>query len=302
VTLVTPAYNQAEYLAAAVASVLAQTYPNIEYLVVDDGSTDATPAVLRSLGGRVRWHRQDNRGQALTLNEAWRHGRGEVLAYLSSDDLLEPNAVARAVEVLQAHPEAVACYGDFTLIDGAGRQIRRARTEPYDARRLVVDLVCLPGPGAFFRRSAFEHSGGWNPALRQIPDFDFWLRLSRCGPFVRVPASMAAYRIHDASASFRQASPERADEIVRSADAYWADAGPAAASRDAARSRAMARLIAARTHLNAGRLGAALQRVAQAGRLAPSRLTELPAWRMLAGGLLRRTYYVLRAQIGRRDR
>ncbi len=301
VALVVPAYNQAEYLAAAVDSVLAQTYPHLELLVVDDGSRDATADVLRAMGSRVRWRRQENRGQARTLNEAWAECPGEILGYLSSDDLLKPEAVALAVQALQAHPEAVACYGDFDLIDSAGRRIRRVGTEAFDERRLVEDLVCLPGPGAFFRRSAFERSGGWNPALRQIPDFDFWLRLSRCGPFVRVDANLADYRIHPESASFRVATPERADEILRSAQGYWAGVDPAG-SRRAARSLAMAHLISARSHFNAGRHRQALRRVAQAARLAPARLAQPVVWRMLAGGLFRRAYYLLRVRWSRAPR
>ena len=298
VTLVTPAYNQAEFLEAAIDSVLAQTYPAIEYLVVDDGSTDDTLALLQRLGDRVRWRTQPNAGQARTINDSWRQARGEIVGYLSSDDLLMPDAVASAVAALQSHPQAVACYGDFDLIDAAGRFIRTVSTEAYDRHRLVSDLVCLPGPGAFLRRAAFQEAGGWNPQLRQIPDFDFWMRLSRVGPFVRIDRNLAAYRIHAESASFRQASPERADEIVVAVSAFGADAA-AAQAPEAARSQAMAHLIAARSHLNAGRLRTAGARVSRALRLAPRRLLQPLIWRMLLGGLLRRAYYVVRAALGR---
>ena len=102
VSIVTPTYNQAEYLAETIESVLAQDYPNIEYIVLDDGSTDSTPEVLNRYSGRVRWERHDNMGQARTLNKGWAMSRGEFIGYLSSDDLLLPDAISKLVETNDA--------------------------------------------------------------------------------------------------------------------------------------------------------------------------------------------------------
>lgn len=298
VSLVTPTFNQANYLAAAVNSVLAQTHTDIEYIVINDGSTDNTVDVLRSFGDSLRSVTQANAGQAQTLNRGWALATGDILGYLSSDDLLKPDAVARAVAALRENPRAVASYCDFDLIDDIGIRVRTVLTEDFSKQRLIRDLVCLPGPGAFFRRHAFEASGGWNPQLRQIPDFDFWMRLSRLGPFVRIPAVLAEYRIHPESASYRTTTPARADEIIHAVDAYW-QGSTADSLSDEAASRAMSRLIAARTHFSAGRLAAGVAHVLHAWRMAPARALQALSWRILVGGLLRRSFYGMRELLGR---
>src|SRR5437764_14102134 len=97
VSIVIPSYNHARYLAAAIDSVLAQDYPRVELMVIDDGSTDGSSAVLERYRGRFRWETQPNRGQAATMNRGWRMSRGEVLAYLSADDTLASDAVSKSV-------------------------------------------------------------------------------------------------------------------------------------------------------------------------------------------------------------
>jgi|CXWL01.1.fsa_nt_gi glycosyltransferase involved in cell wall biosynthesis len=294
VSLVTPTFNQARYIEASVRSVLAQTYDAIEYIVIDDGSTDDTVEILRSFGDQIRWLSQPNAGQARTLNRGWAMATGDIIGYLSSDDLLKRDAVATAVKALAERPEAVACYCDFDLIDEFGRRVRSVQTQDFSRALLARDLVCLPGPGAFFRRSALVRTGGWNADLTQVPDFDFWLRLSRLGDFARVPINLADYRIHSESASYRRTSAAQSDEIIRVVAAYWSDAEVAVA-QDATASNAMAHLISARSHFSSGRAALGVGRMLQAWRLAPLRALQPLPWRILAGGLLRRMYYGLRA-------
>lgn len=297
VTLVTPTYNQADYLAQTIESVLAQRYECLDYVVLDDGSTDETQSVLERYSGRVDWQTQPNMGQSRTLNKGWSAARGEFIGYLSSDDLLAADAVAAAAEVLAREPEVVAVYCDFDLIDAQGHTIRTVKAKDYSEREMIEDLVCFPGPGAFFRRDAFERVGGWNPDLRQVPDFDFWLRLSALGSFRRLPRVLAHYRIHDESASFRKVPAERSDEIIAVVDGLWRSQGSRlrAQGYSQRRSRSMAELIASRSHFSSGRMLRGLLGVFRAWRSAPSRICESLAWRILVGGLLRRPLYLVRA-------
>jgi glycosyltransferase involved in cell wall biosynthesis len=298
VSIVTPAFNQAEFLEATMCSVLAQDYPAIEYIVIDDGSDDDSLAVAQRVAGehpgRVTVLTQRNSGQAHTLNRGWGAARGEIMAYLSSDDCLLPHAVSRMVSALQAQPEVSVAYCDFWLIDASGRRLRESHTEDFSVHRLVVDLVCQPGPGAFFRRRVFDQTGGWNPELRQVPDFEFWLRAHRLGPFVRVAQSLAEYRIHEGSASFRVMSVERADEIVRVVENYWSGVG--ADSREALRSQARALALASKNHAQSGRTGTALRCFARALQLRPALALEPGIWRKLLVGVARRTWYQLTAR------
>lgn len=289
VTLVTPAYNQAAFLAETINSVLAQDYANLEYIVLDDGSTDHTPNVLAQYIGKLQHQRHDNQGQAATLNRGWALASGDLLGYLSSDDRLAPGAVSALVHALQMHPEAMVAYGDFDLIDINGTAFRTCRTEEFDADRLRVDLVCQPGPGALFRRSAFDVTGGWSATLRQTPDFEFWLRVAKLGAFVRVPLRLAQYRVHEGSASFAAVLPERSDEVVHVMDRYWAQTN----TSQSRYSRAKAHMVAAKSHGQSGRIAKAIQHWLSAGQLSPAAAFGAGTLRALASGLLRRPLHRL---------
>ena len=117
VKLITPTYNQCEFLSATIDSVLVQTYPNIEYVVVDDGSTDDTSKVLSEYQNALTVKSQENIGQVRTLNNEWLNSDAEFLTYLSSDDLLDPRAVEVCVDYLVSHPSCVCVYPNSDLID-----------------------------------------------------------------------------------------------------------------------------------------------------------------------------------------
>jgi len=287
VTIVTPTYNQSAYLAETIDSVLAQDYPRLEYIVLDDGSTDDTPAVLARYDGKIQHQRHDNIGQSSTLNRGWAMARGSLIGYLSSDDLLEPGAISHLVTALQTHPDAVVAYGDFKLIDAKGRHFRDVKAEDFDVNRLCVDLVCQPGPGALMRRQLFDETGGWATHLRQVPDFDFWLRASRFGSFVRVPQSLARYRIHEGSASFRPISRERSDEIVRVVTAFWG----AIDRPGARRSIGTAYVLAAKNHTLSGRFKVGIVAFLASIKLNPANALSASAWRALMSGVFRRFAY-----------
>lgn len=289
VTLVTPAYNQAGFLAETIESVLAQDYKNIEYIVLDDGSTDHTPYVLASFDGRLRHERHENRGQAATLNRGWAMATGELIGYLSSDDRLAPGAVTALVAAMQSRPDVMVAYGDFDLIDVNGAVFRTVHTEEFDVDRLTVDLVCQPGPGALFRREALDTAGGWSTQLRQTPDFEFWLRVAQQGDFVRVPQRVAQYRVHDGSASFSAMSIERSNEVVAVMEAFWGEVRDPRSRRSLAR----AHLVAAKNHSQSGRYSHAAGHWRQAVKLMPSVALAPSPLRALLSGLLRRPMHRL---------
>lgn len=280
VSIVTPTYNQAEFLAATLDSMLAQDYPNIEYIVLDDGSTDATSAVLQRYNGRVQWQRQTNIGQSRTLNKAWAQARGAYLGYLSSDDLLLPHAISTLVSALEAQPDVLVAYGDFDLIDAIGRRTGAVQTPEYDYQRMVEELICPPGPGAIFRRSLFEKIGGWNEQLRKIPDFEYWLRAGRIGRFARVSKVLAQYRVHEESMAIRPIAHEQSMEIVTTVQAYWL--GEYSASSRA--SFASAHLGAAKSHAQSGRVVAAFGQFRLSIGYRPKNLVSISAWRKLLSG------------------
>lgn len=291
VSIVVPAYNAGSFLRASIDSILAQTYPRVELLVLDDGSTDQTRDILAGYGDRFFWESHPNRGQAATLNKGWDLARGEILSYLSADDLLKPEAVHAAVELLVRHPEVVMAYGDYELIDAAGRVLRTVNAPEFDYRAMVGEILVQPGPGVFFRRSAYRAAGGWDPDLRQIPDYDFWLRLGTVGPFRRVPRVLAEYRMHGESQSFVEPSREKAEECVRVMDKFYALHGlPSSVLPLKGRAFAAAHLFSARLHLRAGRYRETLHHVARAWQRHPPTVFSHRAVRLLGNGLLFRLW------------
>ena len=300
VSIVIPVYNQADYLGEAIESVLAQDYPNVELIVLDDGSTDGTPELLQRYAGRFHFESHPNIGQAATLNKGWRMAKGGLLSYLAADDVLAPRALSASVGALLERPDVVMTYGDYNLIDPDSRFIRSVRTPEYDYRSLAVDLVCAPGPGVLFRRAAFEAAGPWNGGLRQIPDFEYWLRLGLQGAFQRIPEVLGSYRVHDESQSFARVSRERAEEPVDVLSAFYASAHlPSDVAGEKPRALSNAHLLTARLHLRAGRLAAGLGHLRAALGLWPANFLRWRTLRLLANAIVNRLGHKIFWQLNR---
>lgn len=292
VSIVVPAYNHAEFLKQAIESVLAQSYSEIELIVLDDGSSDNTRDILAAYSGRFFWETHQNMGQAKTLNKGWAMSKGAYLSYLAADDFLHPDAVKTSVETLEANPGVVLTYCDFNMVNAQSRILRRKRTPDFSYSDLSVRLICQPGPGIFFRRGAFERAGFWDESLRRIPDFEYWLRLGLEGKFKRIPEFLASYRMHDQSQSFGPIELSRAEEMVNVISAHFkcARLPPEIVH---ARSQAMsnAHIVSGRMNLSSGRFVVGLTHNFKAFCLYPFNFLRPRTWRILASGLFERFGY-----------
>lgn len=280
VTLVTPAYNQGGFLAATIDSVLAQDYPAIEYIVLDDGSTDNTPEVLKAYHGRIRCERHANMGQSATLNKGWAMANGAYLGYLSADDLLLPDSISKLVQGFESQPDAVLTYGNFNLIDAGGRMVKALESPVFSLRELTEDLICHVGVGALFKRRVFQECGGWNSDLRKIPDFEYWLRACKIGTFHHVGSLVGLYRVHEESTAIRPVPYARSIEIVETMRLYWAGQEHIPSAR---RSLSRAHFKAAQSHAQSGRPLAAMSQFVHAIRYRPRTLASRSAWLTLIG-------------------
>jgi glycosyltransferase involved in cell wall biosynthesis len=221
VSIVVATHNRRDWLRLAIDSVLEQDYDDLELLVMDDGSTDGTPDLLREYQQRhpperFRFSRHENMGQGRTLNRGYELARGDVLGYLSDDDLLAQGAVTRLVREL-ADPDVVAAYPGYHIIDDEGQvrdTIRPIEYSPLEAFRLIETVI---GPGCLVRRSVLESSGGWDPRLHFMADFILWMRVGLAGRVVRVSEPLASWRRHTASITL-QAGSEHGRELLRLVD------------------------------------------------------------------------------------
>jgi glycosyltransferase involved in cell wall biosynthesis len=198
VSVVTPAYNQGAFLRDTIDSVLAQDHAPIEYLVLDDGSTDHTREVLASYGDRVRWRSHANRGQTATINTGWAEAQGDVVAWLNSDDTFLPGAVRTAVAYLDAHPETAIVFGDTLFTDAAGKPLGPSRpVGSFDYERFVVECENpIAQPSAFVRRKVIDDVGLLDPHYRYFMDWDFWLRAGLRHRIDHIPELLSTYRLH----------------------------------------------------------------------------------------------------------
>ena len=295
VSIVVPAYNAAETIAETLRSLAAQTYPALEVIVVDDGSSDSTGVAAQEIVSRhsilMRYIRQTNAGQAAALNNGWSQSRGEYLGYLSADDILYPKAVETLVKFLR-ETGSCAVYPDYDLIDANSKRIRVVMAPEFEARALIERSVCQPGPGALFRRDAYLKTGGWNTKLRLTPDFDFWLRMSRHGSLARVPSVLAGFRVHEGSQSFAVPSEQKSEEPVAVITAYFeGDGGP----WRRAVAMAWAHTLSARLHLRAGRWSMACSHLMRALSSSASICARFRFWHLLLSGALGRLRYRLQS-------
>jgi glycosyltransferase involved in cell wall biosynthesis len=292
VSIVIPTHNRAAYLAEAIDSVLTQDYAPLELIVVDDGSTDDTQAVLARYAGRCRSEHQENQGQSAAVNRGWQLARGEIIGYLGDDDSLRPGAVATLVRALAADAGAIMAYGDYSLIDPDSRVIRRVVMRDRRYADMVRDLRVTPGPGALHRREAVFAAGLWDPDLRLTPDMDFYLRLGLLGRFIHVPQDLACFRVHETSASFRAADPRVVDEPLRVARRFFARADLPPDVRGAERSAlAYAALTIARGHLRAQRFPEAVEQLRVAWRYRARVFATWYGLRLLVSGFVGRAVY-----------
>lgn len=187
ISIVTPSYNQAQFIRATIDSVLSQDYPHFEYFVIDGGSTDGTVQILRSYGNKIKWVSEKDAGQTDAINKGLRMAKGDVLAYLNSDDIYMPGTLKKVGEYY-ADTGADWITGDCTVIDVAGkpsssnwliRRYKRFLMALYSPTTLRIADSMFPQPSTFWSRRAYSKIGEFNVKYHYVMDYDYWLRLAK---------------------------------------------------------------------------------------------------------------------------
>lgn len=185
ITVVTPSFNQAAYLEATIKSVLEQNYPNLEYIIIDGGSTDGSVDIIRRYESRLAyWVSEPDRGQSHALNKGFARASGDWFAWLNSDDLYLPNAFSIVTRGLCAHPDADWFVGPILVTDHELNLLWRF--EPICHARTWLDFVCtkekfgtsLPQPGTFWSRRVWQETGLLDENLHYAMDHDYWGRMA----------------------------------------------------------------------------------------------------------------------------
>ena len=197
VSIIMPSYNQAQFLEEAIQSVLHQTYPDVEFILVDGASKDNSLEIVRKYEQHFAWWvSEKDKGHADALNKGFAHANGEILAWLNSDDVYYPEAVAQAVSILKAQPDVGMVYADADLIDHASVTIGQFAARQTSYRSMLRGSVHIPQATTFFRADLWRQVGPLDLSLFFSFDYDLWVRLAKVSRVLYVPQHWAKFRIH----------------------------------------------------------------------------------------------------------
>ncbi len=204
ISIVTPSYNQAQFVEETIRSVLLQGYPDLEYIVMDGGSTDGSVDIIRKY---TPWmahvHIGPDGGQAAAIGQGFEQATGHILAWLNSDDRYRPAALERVASFFASRPAVVFGNADVNHIDPDGHVVERIwAIRPTRFLTANLGVHCWPQQGCFWRRWAYEEAGGMDSSLQFCMDRDLFIRLAATGPSRRIPGSpLAGFRMHESAKS-----------------------------------------------------------------------------------------------------
>jgi glycosyltransferase involved in cell wall biosynthesis len=215
-TVITPVFNGEKYIEETILSVLNCTQrTNFEYIVVNDGSTDETLTIINKYKKTIKIINQLNTGEANAINSALKIALGRYCLIVSADDpLISEELFELAKEILDDDKEVMVVYPDWLMINELNELVSKIKTDNYSENLLIGEFKCLPGPGAIFRTKIALLIGGRNSKYRFASDYDFWLRLSQYGRFVRIPKYLAQWRNHQNSTSINSKGYSMAIERI----------------------------------------------------------------------------------------
>lgn len=196
VSIITPSYNQAKYLEQTITSVLEQSYPSIEYIVVDGKSKDNSIDIIKKYADKLAyWVSEKDKGQADAINKGFSRATGEIIAWLNSDDYYLPRAVQAAVKVFEENPDIVLVYGNMLAVNEHG-----VTFNTMNYRQLTLkDLLCfniIGQPAVFMRRSALQQTSGLDATFHFLLDHLLWIQIAKQGKILHVNQTWAAARYH----------------------------------------------------------------------------------------------------------
>jgi len=220
ISIITPSLNQGAYIEENIKSVLNQGYPNFEHIIIDGGSADETIDVLKKYDHLI-WVSEKDSGQSEAINKGFRRAKGEIIAWLNSDDCYEPNAFKTIAKELNRDEGKYFVFGDCNVIDGKGEIIGFIKGK-YNGQRSLIEYwkdAYIPQPSVFLYRDLLDEIGFLNESLHYAMDWDFWLRISEKYSFFYINKPLANFRIHgkQKTGGYEIFEPE----LYRISKRYW---------------------------------------------------------------------------------
>lgn len=214
ISIITPSYNQGKFIEETIRSVLLQDYPDIEYIIIDGGSSDETIDIIKKYEPWISfWISECDNGQSDAINKGWMMAKGDIIAYLNSDDIFAPDCLNKISNYFIDHPEVDLIYGDAEIIDENSEFIHYFKSLPFDIKKLIFRDMSIPQPTMFFRRKLFEKIGYLDVSLHYTMDFDFWLRTALKFNIQYIPKNLASMRYHINTKTHTHSEKFSLDEI-----------------------------------------------------------------------------------------
>lgn len=215
-SVVTPSFNQADFIEETIRSVLLQDYPNIEYIVIDGGSTDGSVDIIKKYEKWLDyWVSEPDNGQSHAINKGWNQSSGEILAWLNSDDVYQPGAFSQAAAYLTKHQTVGMVYGNCDIIDRTGTTTGHCPSMAFDLKALACNQWFISQPATFFRKTAVEKAGKIDESLHLVMDWEFFLRIAFNDIVNYLPVDIAKFRVwEDAKTSSQSIRSAREKLLV----------------------------------------------------------------------------------------
>ncbi len=229
VSIVTPSYNQGQYLEETIKSVLEQDYPNLEYIIIDGGSEDNSVEIIKRYAEKypfIQWVSEKDRGQSHAINKGFKKSTGDIVAWLNSDDVYEKNAIKNQISLLNQNPDVMLVYGDAIIEDEVtGIKEKFKSAEPFDYYRLIHVNHMIMQPTTFWRRELFDRIGYLDESLYYTMDWDFWIRTGKEHKILYNPQTIARAKDYKTTKTFSGGFP-RLKEIKMIQNKYGWEKNP----------------------------------------------------------------------------
>jgi len=219
ISIITPSFNQGQFIEQTIQIVLYQNYPNLEYIVMDGGSTDNTVDILKKYEGKLKWFSEKDKGQSDAINKGLKIATGDVVAWLNSDDYYLPGTLQKVGSYFKEHKDAQWITGDYEIVDDNGKKIQSfvrtyknfLRSLPFRGTLYVANYINQPS--TFLKRALLKKVGFVNENYHLCMDYDLWLRIYKNNPLHTIPPPLSAFRIHSTSKGKRQYQKQFNEEV-----------------------------------------------------------------------------------------
>jgi len=225
ISVITPSYNQGQFIEETIQSVLNQKYPNLEYVIIDGGSTDNSVEIIKKYEKYLTyWVSEKDRGQTDAIVKGFKRSSGTFLTWLNSDDTYLNGVLTTIGETVAMNPDADVIYGDYVITDQKGRPILQKKEIEFDFDVMLYGVNMIGQPAAFFSRKIYDKAGGLDISFNYFMDVELWLRIANNnGKFKHIKKMIATYRFHPNSKTIVDFSVsekcKRESQVIL--DKYW---------------------------------------------------------------------------------